>query len=67
MDFVEKEVCLTHSLSGDYTASVCFNGEFYQARIVHPPTPNWNQIGIGRTEREALDALMAKIGTQNVA
>jgi hypothetical protein len=60
MKFESKDICLTHN-NEKYTVSVCFNGEFYQARVIHPPMPQWSEIGIGNTEDEAITVLMAKL------
>lgn len=61
MIFESKEICITKGVDEDHTVSVCFNGEFYQARVIHPPTPIWNEVGIGKTEQEAIAVLMAKL------
>lgn len=60
MNFNIQEICFK-SEGDDYTALVCFNGEFYQARIIEPPTPQWAEIGIGKTSDEAVSNLMDKI------
>jgi len=61
MIFSENEVCLTDSVN-DYTASVSYNGDFYQARIISPPRSNWHEIGIGKTRSDAVTNLVTKIG-----
>lgn len=61
MIFNSKEICITNGVDENHIVSVCFNGEFYQARVIHPPTPIWNVIGIGKTEQEAIAILMAKL------
>lgn len=44
-----------------YSVSVCFNGDFYSARITNPPTPQWSLSGIGSTEQEAVNNLIHKM------
>ena len=60
MIFESKELVLSQD-SREYRISMCFNGEFYQARIIHPPTPIWNEIGIGYSEADAIGVLMSKL------
>lgn len=60
MDFEAKEVCITQDAI-DYKISVCFNGEFYHARIINPPSPDWALSGLGQTENEAVNDLMLKV------
>ena len=67
MKFDSKEICITKGLAKDYRVSICFNGEFHQARLVHPPSPMWNEVGIGKTEEDAVNALLNKINKDSSA
>jgi hypothetical protein len=60
INFNAKEVCMVQD-NQQYKISVCFNGEFYQTHVLHPPSPMWNLIGIGKTETEAINNLMDKL------
>ena len=60
MQFESCEVFVTQGIK-DYKVYVCRIGDFFQARVIDPPSPNWSEVGIGRDEREAVDSLMLKI------
>lgn len=66
MEFHSKEVCMVHG-QDQYTLSVCFNGTFYQARVINPPSPMWREVGIGTTENEAITFLMTKLKGQLIS
>ncbi len=46
------------------TASICFNGDFYHARITDPPSPLWSLSGLGVDEEAAVDDLIKKLNNQ---